>query len=181
MAKRDVDTCIEQMASQVHSPKGAQADRDAVFARLKGRLEGAEARSAVRSHHTSSFSLIRKYGMAASFILGVFFVLSAATYLWVERDHLPWSKQDVEPTEVTVQFQELLYEQETLGNIVAQLSDIYQTPIRICSDELTGHLVTASFSTDEPLTDILSALSVVVHCQWRQSPDGYELFLTYGQ
>ena len=144
-------------------------------------MAGADTYPTIRPRRTSAYSLIHKYGMAASFVLGVFFVLSAATYLWVERDQLPWSEPAAAPVEGAAQYQELHYNQEPLSYIVAQLSDIYQTPVRLCSPELTDHQVTASFSTDEPLTDILSALSVVVHCQWRQSPDGYELFLTYGQ
>ena len=176
MAKRDVDAFIEAMASQVHSPKGKMADHDQVYAELQQRMERVESRPEARATHSVGF--MRRISVAASIALGGCFIVFAITYLytgpiqrWMNEPE-PQAQVSSAPTTV----EEFAFEEEALSSIVAQLSDIYQTDITITSSELEDYQVTATFTSDEPIEDILSALATVASCHWQKTETGYALY-----
>ena len=176
MAKRDVDACIEAMASQVHSPKGKMADHDQVYAELQKRMERDESRSMIRPAHSVGF--MRRISVAASIALGGCFIAFAITYLykgpiqrWLNEPE-PQRQESSAPTAV----EEFVFEEEALSRIVSQLSVIYRTEITITSSELEDYQVTATFTSDEPIEDILSALATVASCHWKKTESGYALY-----
>ena len=176
MAKRDIDSVLDQLAKQTHTPRGEQADHDRVYAQLQQRMERVKTSPALRPERRPMFYSLRRYAVAASVVLGVCFIVTAACLIY--SDPIWHSAEATETTAPTAEAtsQEIVFQHTPLSDIVAQLADRYQTPIHISSPELETYQVTATFSADEPLEEILSALAVVAQCNWQKTEEGYVIY-----
>ena len=175
MANRDIDSVLDQLGQQVHAPRGKQADREQVYAQLQQRMERDETSPRLHPARRTMFRLPR-YAVAASIVLGVCFIVTAACLIYT--DPLWHASDGPEPTPSQVEStpQEMVFQQTPLSQIVKQLSDRYHTSVRISSPELADYQVTATFSTDEPLEEILSALAIVAQCNWQKTEEGYVVY-----
>ena len=174
MAKRDVDACIEAIASQVHSPLGTQAEREAVYNRLSQRLDRTEVRLKPRRSALSLF--IHRYGVAASFLIVVTLSVACVYTFRPEWFRPAETTAVVVPAEGSKPKSDLVFQAATMDSIAAQLTATYGKPIKVVTPELKTYRVTATFSADESITDVLSVLCTVAKCQWRKTEEGYEVF-----
>ena len=176
MAKRDIDSVLDQLAKQTHAPRGEQADHDRVYAQLQQRMERAETSPTLHPERRTVLRPWRRYAVAASVVLCVCFIVTAACLIY--DGPLRPSAEVPEPTTTQVESapQDMVFQQTPLSAIAAQLADRYQTLIRISSPELETYQVTATFSADESLEEILSALAVVAQCNWQKTEEGYVVY-----
>lgn len=82
-----------------------------------------------------------------------------------------------QPTEISVptapQISTLAFDNAPLSDIIASLSEAYSTEILIADPDLASYCITATFSTDESLSDILDALSQVSGFRYHLEGDKY--------
>lgn len=175
MPNHEVDSVLDQLAQQVHAPRGKQADHEQVYAQLQQRMERVETSPRLHPAHRTMFRLPR-YAVAASIVLGVCFIVTAASLIYT--DPLWHASDSPEPTPSQVEStpQEMVFQQTPLSQIVKQLADRYHTSVRISSPELADYQVTATFSPDEQLEEILSALAIVAQCNWQKTEEGYVIY-----
>lgn len=82
-----------------------------------------------------------------------------------------------QPTEISVpsapQIRTLAFDNAPLSDIIASLSEAYSTEILITDQDLASYCITATFSTDESLSDILDAISRVSGFRYHLEGDKY--------
>ena len=171
---QDLTTRLDQLAARVHSPQGALADKKALYAQLRQRLNLSEAR--IEPVHRPFIQRFGRWGIAASLLLVVSLgIAGVAVYRWSVEE--PSAETQTELASPETPAVPLLFRQVPLADITQQLSRFYGVRIRLASPELEQYRVTATFAADEPLADIIDALSSVAQCKWRKTADGYELFI----
>lgn len=175
MNRPNLDKLIEQMAQQVRAPKGAQADHDKVYARLRERMQPVEM-PVIGRRRPTLLNFIRSHRAAAAVVIGVWFMAAFAGLYLTQPEWFGVQPQSVEetvvaPAEVSV----FTFDHAPLRDIAAQLSAKFDTNITVATDRLAEYQVTATFSSDESLQDIISALAIVAKCQWREVEGGYVL------
>ena len=166
---------VERIAARVHSPRGPQADRERLYAELQERLVVDERHPRIRPARGGRTHRVGRWGIAASLLLVVSLgVAGVCVYQWGGSE--PSATTTVESPSPEQPAVPLLFRQVPLADIAQQLSRFYGVRIRVASPELAQYRVTATFSADESVTDVLSALCTVARCQWRKTDNGYELF-----
>jgi ferric-dicitrate binding protein FerR (iron transport regulator) len=171
----DIDSVLDQLAQHVHAPRGKQADREQVYAQLQQRMERVETSPRLHPARRTMFRLPR-YAVAASIVLGVCFIVTAACLIYTDPIWHASDGPEPTPSQVESAPQEMAFQQTPMSQIVKQLADSYQTSVRISSPELADYQVTATFSPDEPLEEILSALAIVAQCNWQKTEEGYVVY-----
>ena len=172
--KQNLTTRLDQLAARVHSPQGALADKKALYAQLRQRLNLSEAR--IEPVHRPFIQRFGRWGIAASLLLVVSLgIAGVAVYRWSVEE--PSAETQTELASPEAPAVPLLFRQVPLADITQQLSRFYGVRIRIASPALETYRVTATFAADEPLADIIDALCTVAQCKRRTTDDGFELYL----
>lgn len=174
MNRPNLDKLIEQMAQQVRAPKGAHADHDKVYARLRERMQPVEM-PVIGRRRPTLLNFIRSHRAAAAVVIGVWFMAAfAGLYLTQPEWFRPAeSTAIVAPVEGSKPKTDLVFQAATLDSIAARLTATYGQPVKVLTQELKTYRVTATFSSDESLPDVLGALCTVAKCQWRETEGVY--------
>lgn len=150
---------LNRLAHRTHSPRGQYAATEQTYQSLLGRIP-VEQRPVIGRQRT----IFPRWSAAACLWLVVGIGLAIAG-VWYHQYHLTPSAADdtttSEPPATNEAIRTLVYEQVPLGNIAAELSEIFRTPIQIIDPALRDYCITATFSTDEPLDEILSVLAEI--------------------
>lgn len=127
-----------------------------------------------RNNAESSSANSHRWSAAASVALIVGIGIAIAG-VYTFRGYIFSSTQ--QPTEISVptapQIRTLAFDNIPLSDIVASLSEAYSTEIIIADQDLASYCITATFSTDESLPDILDALSLVSGFRYHLEDDKY--------
>lgn len=178
--KNSLEIIIERFTRLTHSPRGKYAASDETYQQLLSRL--SEAPMAQTSETTSntintignSSANSHRWSAAASVALIVGIGIAIAG-VYTFRGYIFSSTQ--QPTEISVpttpQIRTLAFDNAPLSDIVASLSEAYSTEILITDPDLASYCITATFSTDESLSDILDALSQVSGFRYHLEGDKY--------
>ena len=167
------DHYIERFSKLTHSPRGPQAPSDELYRELLDRIPVSD-RPVIgqgASGHTR-----RKWSIAASIALITGIGLAIAGVYSYRNESLPDAAPEptiVTPSAVTVQTLE--FDQTPLSEIIGTLAETYHVEIVIVSPELVDYCMTATFSTDESLMEILDALAEVGGFCVEQTGDSFSI------
>ena len=169
----NVDQYIDYFSRRTHSPQGRYAANDETYRQLLDRLSGNDSPRQdlpVRSH-----AITRRWRSAASaaLIVGIGVAIAGVyTYrrgFFTGNDHLP----EVPSTETITSAETLIFDNTPLSQIAVTLSEVYQTDISVSDPAIADYRITATFSTDEPLEDILDAITDVSGLAYRKVDGGF--------
>lgn len=163
----NIDQIIDRFAHLTHTPRGRYADHEAAYRQLLERLPKEDyPRQVAASRHWSaaaSIALVVGIGIA---IAGVYTYRSG---YFSTQEEMPGAS--AVPEAITAQT--LVFDNTPLAEIAAILSEAYHTDITLSDPTLATYRITAAFSTDEPLEEILSALTDVSGLAYSEVDGGY--------
>lgn len=175
-----IDKQIEYFSQRTHLPRGRYAASEEIFSELLVRLSESDypcqdipalvpARGRVNARRWSaaaSVALVVGIGIA---IAGIYTYRSG---FFSDCDPV----REQVPASETNSSQMLVFDNTPLAQIVATLSEVYDVHIIFRDPTLADCRVTATFSTDETLEDILEAITDVSGLAYRKVNDGYEIY-----
>lgn len=178
--KNSLEIIIERFTRLTHSPRGQYAASDETYQQLLSRLsEAPMSQTGKTTSNTintigSSSANSHRWSAAASVALIVGIGIAIAG-VYTFRGYIFNTTQ--QPTEISVpttpQIRTLAFDNAPLSDIIASLSEAYSTEILIADQDLASYRITATFSTDESLSDILDALSQVSGFRYHLEGDKY--------
>lgn len=172
--RKDIDPTIERLVRLTHNPRGRYADTSRLYEELLQRIDpprASELPDVAAAHpqrhrgilHTA---LPRWWRAAAAELLLVGVAIAGVgVYQWSPTS--PTESDTQQPGHVTARI--LTYSEAPLSLITDELSAIYGTTILVTDTPLRDFRITATFSTDEPLDEILHALADVAGCSVRHT------------
>lgn len=179
--KNSLENIIERFSRLTHSPRGQYAASDETYQQLLSRLSEApiaqtndNTGKAISKTNNTIGSRSHRWSAAASVALIVGIGIAIAG-VYTFRGYIFNTTQ--QPTEISVptapQIRTLAFDNAPLSDIVASLSEAYSTEILITNPDLASYCITATFSTDESLPEILDALSQVSGFRYHLEGDKY--------
>lgn len=162
---------IETLANRTHSPRGKYAATDDTYQELLLRIP-AEQRPAA-SHPVQRHFFIR-WSAAACVLLvaGLFIAIAGIVYLHFYASPSAPAIADSKPSD-TEEIRTLFYEDTPLSAIVSELSETYHVSIEIQNTELLDYRLTATFTSDEPVEEILNILAEAGGFEIQKTDDGF--------
>lgn len=159
--KQDTDHLIDRFARLTHSPRGRFAANDETYRQLISRLTEAPVARTQNPTGTSIGTRTRRWSAAAGVAAVIGFGIAIAG-IYVYNDGF-FSDNDSAQNESivtgTATARTLVFENQPLSDIASALSEAYGVTIRIDDPTLSAYRLTATFSTDEPLHDVLDILA----------------------
>lgn len=180
--KHSIDDTLSRIARRTHSPRGQYAATPQNYQTLLDRIPAGQRpiighSSMLPAHEPSEqpqHTAFPRWSAAACLLLVVGIGLAIAG-VWYQYHHTSSEGDGLPVPEhpgMTAGSRTLIYEQAPLADIAAELSDIFHTPIQIARPDLRDYRITATFSTDEPLDEILSILAEIANFQIRETQEG---------
>lgn len=172
-----IDDTLARLAHATHSPRGRHAATDQTYQSLLDRIPAGQ-RPVIGRNERQPRAAFKRWSAAACLLLVVGIALAIAG-IW-QHYHLPSTveSQPVSaPSDIQVEPRTLVYQATPLADIIAELSDVFDTPIQIVTPELCSYSVTATFRTDESLDEILAVLAEIGNFEVRKSAEGVALFI----
>lgn len=136
--KKNID--IEELSRLTHTPKGRYGATDDNYAILKSRLDDQPRKVEVKRQRT----LWQKIAIAASVI-----IVSSISYAMIDAYVLDMPRHKT-----------LTYHEAPIGQIISDIEEAYDVRITVDDASRLDYRLTAEFSTDEELEDIIASLSV---------------------
>lgn len=190
--KANIDDTLNRLARRTHSPRGQQAASDQIYQQLLDRIP-AEQRPAAKQVCRKANALgvpsgcvvgqqkrkqrtfFSRWSAAACLLLVVGIGLAIAGVWYHQYYDVPSATESlsVEQSDANNEPRTFIYQQAPLSDIVAELSAIYHVPVRIANPALQDYCITATFSTEESLTEILSILAEIGDFEVQETSDGY--------
>jgi len=159
---------FESIAKRVRSPRGKMADKEAVYEELCQRL-GIEQQE---EKHPAIRPLWRRVAVAACALL-VIGIGIAGIYEYQTNEEADPTTVVAEPA--TNKLTPLSFENQPLKQIAEVLSKRFGTEVSVSDTKLAQYRMTASFTNDETLPEILSALATAGHFHFIKTERGYAL------
>lgn len=135
--KKNID--IEELSRLTHTPKGRYGATDDNYAILKSRLDDQPREVEVKRQRT----LWQKIAIAASVI-----IVSSISYAMIDAYVLDMPRHKT-----------LTYHEAPIGQIISDIEEAYDVRITVDDASRLDYRLTAEFSTDEELEDIIASLS----------------------
>lgn len=172
--KTTIDDTLDTLAHSTHSPRSQYAATDQNYQSLLNRIP-VEQRPAIGQQHHKSQPVLPRWSAAAACLLLIVGIAIAG--IWYHQYYAVPAAEDglstSEQTGIAPDLRTLVYENAPLADIVAELSDIYHVSIQISDPERGNYCITATFSTDESLPEILSILAEICDFEVRTTADGF--------
>ncbi len=157
MKEQNPDRLIEFFSQHTHSPERNDEAMEQTYQKLLYRIDVSQPK--VVKFATRHTPFVR-WSAAAGIILLVGIGLAIAGVLYYNSLDIPLdSEQSATERTESDDVRYLQYDNTPLNVIVADLSEIYNVPINIKTEGLGKYKLTATFSSDESLEDILSVLA----------------------
>lgn len=173
--KANIDDTLNRLARRTHSPRGQQAASDQIYQQLLDRIP-AEQRPVIGQHKRRQHTFFSRWSAAACLLLVVGIGLAIAGVWYHQYYIVPSADNNLPvsgPSEANPEPRILVYQQTPLADIIAQLSESFDTSIQIANPDLRDYCITATFSTDEPLSEILSILAETGNFEVNETPEGF--------
>ena len=183
--KNSLENIIERFTRLTHSPRGQYAASDETFKELLSRLSdvsvaqnplsttGGNVGNTTGKNAGDRFRGTRRWSTAASvaFIVGIGIAI-AGVYTFRNSIFTTDSPAEISVPSTTVA-QSLVFDNAALGDVVTALSDAYGVEISFSQPSLASYRITATFSTDEPIEDILDAITEVSGLSYHSTGNVY--------
>lgn len=172
--KSPIDDTLSRLAHSTHSPRGKHAASDPLYQELLHRMPAEQ-----RPHPMPNIprkSGIAHWWSAACLLVVAGIGVAIAGVLYQQHRHsvaAAGSQGSQSQEESYSEFRTLSYHNAPLSAIVAELSEAYQVPIEIQDDKLLDYRLTATFTTHEPLADVLSILAEAGGFEVQETTDGF--------
>ena len=175
-----IDKQIEYFSQRTHSPRGRYAASEEIYRELLGRLPESDypCQDIPTLVPARGRAIARRWSAAASvaFVVGIgIAIASVYTYRSGFFSGSDPVREQVSASE-TISSQTLVFDNTPLSQIVATLSEVYDKHIIFRDPALADCRITATFSTDESLEDILDAITEVSGLAYRKVNGGYEIY-----
>lgn len=159
---------FDNISKRVRSPRGKMADKEAIYQELCQRLgiEQDVERQAPRP------MLWRRVAAAACIVL-VVAIGVAGIYQYQASQETEQPSVSVPSSAIPEQIAPLAFDNQPLSQIAATLSKRFNTPVTIDDPTLSKYRMTATFSSDESLPEILSALATAGRFHFIRRDQGY--------
>lgn len=167
-----IDDILTNLSHRTHSPRGQYAATSETYHSLLDRIPAGQ-RPVIGQNERHQRSSFTRWGAAACLFLVVGIGL-AIVGVW--HYHIsPSSESELEtvPSVIKEEPRTLVYQTTPLSVITAELSEVYETPIQIVNPELCNYGITATFSTDETLDEILAVLAEIGNFGVRKTAEGF--------
>lgn len=176
-----IDKQIEYFSKRTHLPRGRYAASEEIYRELLGRLPESDypCQDIPALVPARGRANARRWSAAASVALVVGIGIAIAG-VYTYRSGFFFSGSDPVPEQVpaseTISSQTLVFDNTPLSQIFAILSEVYDIHIIFRDPALADCRITATFSTDETLEDILDAITDVCGFAYRKVNGGYEIY-----
>lgn len=175
-----IDIQIEYFSQRTHSPRGRYAASEEIYRELLGRLPESDypCQDIPTLVPARGRANARRWSVAASvaFVVGIgIAIASVYTYRSGFFSGSDPVREQV-PASETISSQTLVFDNAPLSQIVATLSEAYDIHIIYIDPACADCRITATFSTDETLEDILDAITDVCGLAYRKVNGGYEIY-----
>ena len=161
---------FDEIAKRVRSPRGKMADKEAIYQELCQQLgiEQDVERQAPRP------MLWRRVSAAACALL-VIGLSIAGIYQYQSSQEIEQPSVSVPSAATPEQLAPLAFDNQPLSQIAATLSKRFGTLVVVEDPTLSKYRMTATFSPDESLPEILFALATAGHFHLVKTDSGYSL------
>lgn len=176
--KNSVDDILLRLARRVHSPHGLCKADDRTYRLLFDRIPPDE-RPVIGWEAPRRRAFPWRWGAAACLLcaVGLGLVWAGVWYYHFRLEPSSGSASTLsEEPAVVSEPRTLAFQQVPLAEIVAELSSAFDVDVRIDDPGLCDYQITATFSTDEPLEEILNVLAEIGGCRVRETPEGFSLY-----
>ncbi len=177
-----IDKQIEYFSQSTHLPRGKYAASEEIYRELLGRLPESDypCQDIPTLVPARGRANARRWSVAASVAFVVGFGIAIAGVYTYRRGFFFFSSSDPVPEQVpaseTISSQTLVFDNTPLSQIFATLSEVYDIHIIFRDPALADCRITATFSKDETLEDILDAITDVCGFAYRKANGGYEIY-----
>ena len=161
---------FDEIAKRVRSPRGKMADKEAVYQELCQRLDieqEAERPAVLRP------MLWRRVSAAACALL-VISLCIAGIYRYQASREAEQAASAAAPAPAE-KLAPLVFDNQPLSHIAEVLSKRYGVTVTILDPSMAQYRMTATFSPDESLPEILSILATAGHFHFCKTDSGYSL------
>lgn len=175
--KTTIDDPLTRLAHGTHSPRGQYAATEQNYQSLLDRIPSAQRPALGQKTHKKSAALVRRSAAACLWLM-VGIGLTMAGVWYHQHYHTPSATESLtesEQSDVDAGPRTLIYQATPLADITVELSEVFHTHIHIGNPELGNYCVTAAFSTDESLDEILSILAEIGNFEVRKTAEGFIL------
>lgn len=157
--KYSSDEIIERFSHMTHSPRGSYSSGDNTYRELLSRLPDND-RPVVDQE--IQIGRKRNWSTAASIaIVAGIGIAIAGVYTFRNELYHIIEPEATETSIPEISVQTLVFDESPLSDIIAALSQAYGVEIIVASPELENYCLTATFTTDETIGDVLDALCEV--------------------
>lgn len=180
--KANIDDTLTRLARRTHSPRGKYAASEQTYQSLLDRIPADQQPSRCREEQCPAIgygarkpqqhTAFARWSAAACLLLVVGIGLAIAG-VWYQRYYAAPSATESPSASEQAAANTLVYQEAPLCDIVAELSEHYHTPIQIVEPALRDYRITATFSTEESLTDILAILAEIGRFDVRETTEGF--------
>ena len=172
-----VETIIERFSRLTHSPRGRYAANEKTYKELLSRLSDAPVVQdpvCTKNDTVGKPSVYaHRWSAAASVALIIGIGIAIAGVYTFRSSLFPADGPDEIPVPSTTVVQSLVFDNTTLEHVVSAVSDAYGVEISFANPSLASYRITATFSTDEPIEEILDAITEVCGLSYYKTEDGY--------
>lgn len=161
------ENVINALARSTRSPRGKYA-AEHTWKKLQKRMHPEK---------TLNYWYSRIAGIAALFALAIG-VWAISLYIVPKFSSTPETviePQENATSETTVK--PLVFQEMPLGQIVQRLEQTYHVSMQVEGEKLKSFRITATFQTDEKLSDILEILKQTAHCKVKKNGNAIILYL----
>lgn len=175
-----IDKQIEYFSQRTHLPHGRYAANEEIYRELLVRLPESDypCQDIPALVPARGRGKARRWSVAASVALVVGIGIAIASVYTYRSGFFSGSnpvREQVPASSETISSQTLVFDNTPLSQIVASLSEVYDVHIIFRDPFLADCRITATFSTDETLEDILDAITDVSGLAYRKVNSGYEI------
>lgn len=174
-----IDKQIEYFSQSTHLPRGRYAASEEIYRELLGRLPESDypCQDIPALMPACGRGKARRWSVAASVTLVVGIGIAIASVYTYRSGFFSGNDpvREQVPASETISSQTLVFDNTPLSQIVATLSEVYDIHIIYIDPALADYRITATFSTDETLEDILDAITDVSGLAYKKVNGGYEI------
>lgn len=164
---------IDTLAKRTHSPRGKFAATDQTYQELLHRIP-EEQRPVVT--HPKPRGFFVRWSAAACTLLIVGIGLAIAGVVYQQFYSSPAATDpNIASSETSdmAEIRTLIYEDTPLSVITSELEEIYHISIEVTDEKLMDYRLTATFSSDESIEEILSILAEAGGFEIQNTTDGF--------
>lgn len=166
---------INTLAKQTHSPRGKFAASDQTYQELLHRIP-EEQRPVVAHPKQRNFFVRWSAAACTLLIVGIGLAIAGVVYQhFYASPSLTTPNIASSETSGMEEIRTLIYDDAPLSVIISELTEIYHISIEVQRTELLDYRLTATFSSDESIVEILSILAEAGDFEIQETAAGFAI------